>query len=135
MATTFTKKIQPNNGNWTVSVGIASKDPNDVMLAQKYGDIIIDLRGKLLNDPDSETFTFTVPNGDKTSGAYYADILLSKLPNREYIYTFDDASVAAPTRYRQAVVFAIALQAALNDAILALRAMTETTPVDTTFTV
>ena len=135
MATTFTKKIQPNNGNWTVSIGIASKDPNDVTFAQKYGDIIIDMRGKLLTDPDDETFTFTVPNGDMITGAYYSDILLSKLPNREYIYTFDDASVAAPTRYRQAVLYATALQTALHDAIVALRAMTETTPVDTTFTV
>ena len=39
MATTFSKQIQPKDGDWEITIGIASKDPNDIILAQKYGDI------------------------------------------------------------------------------------------------
>jgi hypothetical protein len=133
MATTFTKQIQPQDGNWQVIFGIGSKDPADVTFAQMYGDLQIDTSGSYVDTitPDP-TFTFSVPS-DGTQ--VWSDILLNKLPNAEFIYTFNDASILPTTRYRMATIFAAALQAKLTAALTALRAMTSTPIVNSTFTV
>jgi hypothetical protein len=60
---------------------------------------------------------------------------LNPLPNASFIYIFNDASVLSSTRYRQAVIFANAVEAAISVALLALRNAAATVPVNTTFTV
>ena len=130
MATTFTKQIHPQDGNWSVIIGITSKDLNDVGLAEQYGDINLDFAGKYV-DPTDNTFSFSI----HSNTAKYSDILLNKLPNVKFTYVFDDASVLPTTRYRQATIFCNAVQAALTAAFLALRAMPATVPVNTTFAI
>lgn len=133
MATTFAKQIQPLDGDWQVIFSIVSKDPADVAFAQKYGDLEIDTSGPYVDTvtPDP-TFTFSVARESK---AIWSDILLNKLPNAEFIYTFDDASILPTTRYRMATIFASKLQASLTTALTALRAMSATPIVNSTFTV
>lgn len=128
MATTFTKQIQPKDGDWELTIGIGSKDPNDIILAQKYGDINLDLSGSY-SDPLDQTFSFMIIE------AKYENILLNKLPNASFIYLFDDAGVLSATRYRQSVIFSNAIQAKILDAMTKLRAMPQTDPINTTFTV
>lgn len=139
MATTFTKLIQPQDGNWIVTFGIGSKDPADVALAQQYGDLNLDFSGSYV-DPADPTFSFSIPKDDE---ALWSNILLNKLPNITYNYAFDDASVLSATRYRMAVIFANAIlnvvstttSGKLYAALTALRAMPSTPPVNTTVTV
>lgn len=131
MATTFTKQIQPSDGSWQVIFGIGSKDPADVTFAQKYGDLEINTAGPYV-DPLDGTFSFSVARESK---AIWSDILLNKLPNAEFIYTFDDASILPTTRYRMATIFASTLQASLTTALTALRAMSATPILNSTFTV
>ena len=126
MATTFSKQVQPQDGNWKVIFGILSKDPNDVTFAQQYGDLEIDFSGKYL-DPEDDTFSFTVTD------AKYSDVLLNKLPNVFFTYIFDDASIVSTTRYRQAVIFCNAVEAKITAALVALRAMSATPAISTTF--
>ena len=130
MATTFTKQVTPIDGNWKVTIGIVSKDPNDVTFAQQHGDLDIDFSGKYV-DPLDAAFSFTVPSGQ----ARYADILLNKLPNVTFNYLFDDASILSATRYKQAVIFANAVQETITDALEGLRLLAATPPVNTTFIV
>ena len=132
MATVFNKSIQPLNGNWEVSFSIVSKDPSDVTLAQEFGDIEINMQNKQLVDPDDSTFSFRIPS---TKEAIWSNILLNKLPNIVFTYIFDDASIVPATRYRQAVIFANAIQTALTSLLTALRAMPSTTPVNSTVTI
>jgi hypothetical protein len=131
MATTFNKQIQPSDGNWQVIFSIASKDPADVTFAQKYGDLHIDTSGPYVDALDN-TFSFSIAREDK---AIWSDILLNKLPNAEFIYTFDDASILPTTRYRMAVLYATVLETSVTDALVALRAMSATPIVNSTFTV
>ena len=128
MATTFSKKVIANEGNWTVEVGIVSKDPNDVTLAQQYGDLTLDFSGRYVAD-DDPTFSFTIP--DKT--ATYSNIILNKLPNVVFTHDFNDATIQPATRYRQAMIFADEVEARLQAAFTALRSLVSTPPVNTTF--
>ena len=130
MATTFSKQIQPQDGNWAVTIGIVSKDPNDVTFAQSFGDLDLDFSGSYV-DPSDSTFSFTIPSGQAT----YSDIILNKLPNVTFSYVFDDATVLPATRYRQAVIFANDVVTKLTAALTALRAMTATPPVNSTFSI
>ena len=130
MATVFSKQIQGQEGTWTVIIGVLDKDTNDVTFAQQYGDIDLDFAGKYI-DPLDDTFSFTIP----PNTAKYSDILLNKLPNVTFTYLFDDAAVMATTRYRQAVIFANAIETRIHDALVALRAMSVTVPINTTFMV
>lgn len=130
MATTFTKQVTPIDGNWKVTIGIVSKDPDDVTFAQQHGDLDIDFSGQYV-DPLLPAFTFSIPAGH----ARYSDILLNKLPNITFTYLFDDATVASATRYKQAVIFANAMQETITDALEGLRALAATPPVNTTFIV
>jgi hypothetical protein len=131
MATTFNKSIQPLDGNWIVTFSIASKDPDDYTLAQQYGDLDLEFANKYV-DPLDNTFSFTIL---KSNRSIWSDILLNKLPNIEYKFVFDDASIVSATRYRQAVIYANTVQAALIAALTVLRAMPATPPVTSTFTV
>ena len=131
MSTTFTKTITPQDGNWLVTFGIGSKDPADVTLAQENGDLILNFGGSYV-DPSDNTFSFTIPFDDE---AIWTNILLNKLPNVTYTYCFDDAGILSATRYRQAVIFANAVVIKVTAALTALRAMTATPSVNTTFTV
>jgi hypothetical protein len=128
MATTFSKKVIANEGNWTVEVGVISKDPADVDLAQQFGDLAIDFSGRYVAS-DDPTFSFTIP--DKT--ATYSNILLNKLPNVVFSHDFNDATIQPATRYRQAMIFANEVEARLQAALIALRSLTTTPPVNTTF--
>lgn len=153
MATTWNKTINSDNGNWMVNFNIASKDPADVTLAQTFGDLTLDFSGAYV-DPIDSTFTFTIPKKislrDSWNPHYnshdplddhlgndpeYRNILLNPLPNAAFIYNFNDASVLSATRYRQAVIFADAVEAGISTALLALRNATVILPVNTTFTV
>ena len=130
MTTTFTKQIQPQDGNWIVTIGITSKDPADVTLAQQYGDLELDFAGAYV-DPADSTFSFTIP---KDAMSIYSDILLNKLPNVTYTYDFNDASILSVTRYRQAVVYCNAVITQIQAAFAALRLLPATAPVNSTFT-
>lgn len=134
MATVFSKQVQGQEGTWAVIIGIVSKDPNDVTFAQQYGDIDLDFAGQYV-DPLDDTFTFTIPPNSPLNNTKYSDILLNKLPNVTFTYLFNDAAVMATTRYRQAVIFANAVETRIHDAIDALRAMSVTVPINTTFSV
>jgi hypothetical protein len=129
MATTFSKRVIANEGNWTVEIGVISKDPADVDLAQQFGDLMIDFSGRYVA-PDDSSFSFTIP--DKT--AIYSNILLNKLPNVVFSHDFNDATVQPVTRYRQAMIFANEVEARLKAALTALRSFTTTPPLNTTFT-
>ena len=137
MATVFSKSIQPVNGNWLVTFAIASKDPDDVLLAQEFGDLTLNYAGRKLVDPEDETFSFMIPRPSYIldGKGVWSDILLNTLPNIKFEYLFDDATVNSSTRYRQATIFTDQVQADLTAALVALRAMPTNTPINTTFSV
>ena len=84
MATVFNKTIQPLDGNWILTINIASKDIADVNLAQEYGDINLSFANTQCVDPEDPTFSFTVVG----SGLVYKNILLNKCEDATLIFVY-----------------------------------------------
>ena len=109
----------------TVSIKLVSKDAADNTFIQKFGDIIIDPSG-FFNDPNDVTFPkFNVSAGDPIP--FYT--------NQEIRAIFADPSLTIETLQRQANLWGDAIELKIQNAMISLRAKTDTTTLNTTLNI
>ena len=114
MATIIERDIEPKGGSVYATVCITSKDPHDVYLAGKYGDIYISPSGEF-TDPEDNTFKFNVFAGLPVG------VLLSILPDQRISASFLDPGISVATKLRQANLWTLAIANSIAVKLTSLR--------------
>jgi hypothetical protein len=129
MASIITREVSPKSGNIVASVYIVSKDPNDDLLARKYGDIIVTPSGEFRDSSDASFPPFIVDAGSP------AGALLNILPNQQFTATFGDQTLPIEARLRQANIWTLAIAQQIANGITSLRTKTDSVSGTYTMTV
>ena len=120
MASTIQRTQQLRGRSILVSISLTAKDVADSALIQKFGDIIINPTGDF-SDPNDNTYPpFYVNAGDPVS--FYTDQVIRA--------TFEDDKLGLAALQKQANLWGDAISLAIDNAMTALRALTDTTTLD-----
>ena len=129
MASIINREVAPVAGSIVASVCVVSKDPNDDLLARKYGDVIVTPSGEFRDSSDA-TFPPFIVDAGSPSGA-----LLSILPDQKFTATFGDKTIPVEARLRQANIWTLALAQQIANGLTSLRTKTDTVSGSYTMTV
>ena len=129
MASIISRDIKAEGGQIIASVCVVSKDPNDDLLARKYGDVMVNPSGEF-RDSNDASFTPFIVDAGKPSGA-----LLSLLPDHKFTTTFSDPKIPIEARLRQANIWTLAIANTIANGLTALRTKTDSISGSYTMTV
>jgi hypothetical protein len=125
MTSTIRRKQELSKRSITVTISLESKDSADSALIEKYGDIQINPSG-YFNDPNEVSYPkFLVEAGDIVS--FYTKGSITAI--------FIDNNLTLPDLQKRADLWADKIVLDIQNAMTALRALTDTTTLDTTITI
>lgn len=108
-----------------IVIELVSKDAGDNALIDKFGDIIINVSGSF-NDPSDNTFPAFYVNAGKPVPFFKNNIIQT---------IFEDDILTLPVLQRQATLWGNSIMLQIQNSMTALRALTDSTTMDTTVTI
>ena len=108
-----------------IVIELVSKDATDNALVDKFGDIIINVSGAF-SDPTDSTFPAFYVNAGKPVSFFKAQKIQT---------IFEDDILTLPVLQRQATLWGNSIMLQIQNAMTALRALTDSTTMDTTVTI
>ena len=125
MASTIRRKQSLNGRSISVSISLDTKDSADSALIEKYGDIKINPTG-YFNDPNDLAYPkFLVEAGDPVS--FYKQGFIQAI--------FIDNALTLADLQKRADLWGDKIILDIQNAMIALRAYTDTTTIDTTIVI
>jgi len=121
MASTIHRVQKPIGRTIVVEISLTAKDVTDSGKIQKFGDIVINPTGDF-DDPNDNTYPkFYVNAGNPVS--FFTDQVIRA--------TFEDDTLSLDALQKQANLWGDAISLSIQNALVALRAQTDTSTLDT----
>ena len=121
MASTIHRVQKPIGRTIVVEISLTAKDVTDSGLIQKFGDIVINPTGDFSDPLDNTYPKFYVNAGNPVP--FFTDQVIRA--------TFEDDTLSLDALQKQANLWGDAISLAIQNALVALRAQTDTSTLDT----